>query len=233
MSFSEKLLSFLYPKKCAFCKTVMDHDSKIYICKPCLQKLPRVKEPYCKKCGKPVGEFSRPVCSNCTKHHHVFSGSFTPLVYTDFVRRAILSMKFYSASHISRALAFLIAECVISRVEDYPDFVTYVPLSEDRLQERGYDQAYLIARFLAEILELPIVSTLTHKSGHAKQSTLSPAERRENAKKSFAAKDLKLSGTGLLVDDVYTTGSTIDTCSRHLISMGCEKVYIATAAIVN
>ena len=233
MSFKEKLLSFLYPKKCAFCKRLMDHDSKMYICKSCLEKLPRVKEPYCKKCGKPIGEFSASVCNSCVKHHHVSSGSFTPLVYTDFVRLAILGMKFYSAAHISRALAFLIAECVISRGEAYPDFVTYVPLSERRLRERGYDQSYLIARFVAEILDLPLVSTLTHKSGFARQSTLSHAARRENAKRSFAPKGIKLSGKALLVDDVYTTGATIDTCARHLLSMGCEEVYIATAAIVD
>ena len=232
MSFKEKLLSFLYPKKCAFCKKVMDHGSKMYICKSCLEKLPRVKAPYCARCGRPLGEFSRSVCNSCLKNHHVFSGSFTPLVYTDFVRKAILSMKFYSAAHISRALAFLIAECVISRNEAYPDFVTYVPLSEKRLHERGYDQSYLIARFLAETLGLPIFSTLTHKDGFAKQSTLSHSARRENAKKSFVPKDIKLSGKALLVDDVYTTGATIDTCARHLLSTGCEEVYIATAAIV-
>ena len=82
-----------------------------------------------------------------------------------------------------------------------------------------------------KILSLPVKDTLYRIDGTPKQSTLSLAERRKNAKRSFFAKDIKLSGTALFIDDIYTTGSTMSHCASLLLKMGCSKVYIATVAL--
>lgn len=232
-SLFSNILSFIFPHSCVFCRKMMDYRDKTYICKDCYGSLPYISAPYCEKCGKPSGEYALSVCRDCRKFSHAFSGAFTPLIYKNEVRRAIMGMKFYSAPYVSRAFAFLIAECIISRNAPHFDFVTFVPLSPKRFNERGYNQSYLIAKYISEILDAPLVDALSRADGFARQSTLSPSERRKNAKAAFSKKSgISLSGTALLVDDVYTTGSTMDACSRLLLSMGCERVYIASAAIV-
>lgn len=129
------------------------------------------------------------------------------------------------------SFAFLIANNIIS--EDFPhiDFITYIPMSPISYKERGYNQSELIAKKCGEILNLPVVSTLERLNNTLKQSSLSLKERHKNAKKSFISKNMTLSGTALLIDDVYTTGSTMGYCSSLLMKMGCDKVYIAAVAL--
>lgn len=225
-----KILSIIYPHKCSFCGTLLKYDNEKFICGSCLSRLPYLERGGCAKCGKPLGEFALPVCADCRKYRYAFSRSFTPLVYTSSVRRAILRVKFHNAHYISRSLAFLIADRIIS--EDAPmfDFITYVPVAPEHYAVRRFDQARLIASFLSDMLAIPMTDTLIHNGGTARQSSLPKSKRRENAKASFRAKDISLSGTALLVDDIYTTGATMDACSRLLLKMGCERVFIAAAA---
>ena len=140
-------------------------------------------------------------------------------------------MKFYNKESFCRSYAYLIANSIAS--EGFPsiDFVTFIPLSPERLKERGYNQAELIARFCAEILNLPVIDSLYRINGTPKQSGLSLPERRKNAKKSFFCKDLTLKGNALLIDDIYTTGSTLNYASSLLLKMGCDKVYISAIAM--
>ncbi len=227
----EKLLSVIYPHKCSFCGALLEYDNDKFICGRCLSSLPYLEKGGCAKCGQPLGEFALPVCASCRKFHHTFSHSFTPLAYTGSVRRAILGIKFHNAHYITRSLAFLIADRILS--EDMPlfDFITYVPLSRERYAVRRFDQSRLIASFLSDIMHIPVIDALEHLDGGARQSSLPLNKRRENAKASFRAKSISLSGTALLVDDIYTTGATMDACTRLLLKMGCETVYIAAAAM--
>lgn len=227
----EKLLSVIYPHKCSFCGALLEYDNDKFICDKCLSSLPYLEKGGCAKCGQPLGEFALPVCVTCRKFHHSFSHSFTPLSYIGSVRRTILRIKFYNAQYITRSLAFLIADRILS--EDMPlfDFITYVPLSHERYATRRFDQSQLIASFLSDIMHIPVIDTLEHVGGAVRQSSLPLNKRRENARASFRAKNITLSGTALLVDDIYTTGATMDACTRLLLKMGCEKVYISAAAM--
>ena len=172
-----------------------------------------------------------PVCNICRKFKHPFSGSFTPLIYTGKVRKALLNLKFHNRESFCRSFAFLIANRIMEKGFPDIDFITYIPLSPSGFKERGFNQSELIARKCAEILNVPVIDTLYRIDGTPKQSSLSLIERRKNAKKSFFAKDMKLKGTALLIDDVYTTGSTLSHTSSLLLKMGCDKVYIASVAL--
>jgi ComF family protein len=227
----DKVLSLLYPHKCTFCNKPIKFDNDKYICDNCEKSLPYLEKGGCVKCGCPTGEFALDVCSNCRKYNHSFEKSFTPLVYTGNVRRAILRMKFYNAEYSARAFSFLIADRILSSDAPLFDFITYVPVSGERFVERGFDQAKIIADELSKIMNIPVVDSIVHRDVSCRQSSLPQYKRRKNAKESFKGKDVKLSGTALLVDDIYTTGATMDACSKLLLKMGCDKVYIASVAI--
>ena len=113
------------------------------------------------------------------------------------------------------------------------DFITYVPQSRKTRFKRGYNQSYLLAKHLSKILSLPVKDTLLRTNEGENQATLSARQRQENVKKCFFAKDISLSGTALLIDDVFTTGATASYCSKLLKNMGCKNVYVAVCAIRN
>lgn len=231
MKLSDKLFSFIFPHKCTFCRDPIEYTNNTYICSSCLEALPYVKNPRCEKCNHPREALSVSVCSICRKYNTAFYKSYTPLLYKDSVRRALLSMKFYNKEHYCKSFAILIANSIIS--SDCPsfDFITYVPLSRKGFKERGYNQSEIIAKICGEILHTPVVSTLKRIDGTPKQSTLSFLERRRNAKKSFFGKDVKISGKVLLIDDIYTTGSTLNHCASVLLKMGAERVYVSAVAL--
>lgn len=227
----KKLLSVFFPHKCTFCRKPIDYNNYRYICKDCEENLPYIQGSTCIKCSHPVEPTAMPVCYNCRKYKYSFSGSFTPLLYKDNVKKAIIGMKFYNKEAYCHSFSFLISQQVI--LKNFPsfDFITYVPLSKERFNKRGYNQSEIIATECSEILNVPIKSTLLRKDGSKQQSRLNLSERRKNVRNSFFPKDISLSGTALLIDDVYTTGSTADYCSSLLLKMGCSKVYIATVAL--
>ena len=172
-----------------------------------------------------------PICQVCRKFNHPYSGSFTPLLYEGKVRKALINYKFYNRESFSRSFGFLIADNIVRK--DFPDidFITFVPLSSDSLKELGFNQSQLIAEKCGELLNVPVKATLERINGTPKQSTLSDGERRKNAKKAFYATGQRLSGTALLIDDIYTTGSTMSHCASLLLKMGCSRVYIASVAL--
>ena len=182
-------------------------------------------------CSSPREPGSMPICHTCRKFSHPFSGSFTPLIYKDNARRAVLSMKFHNKESYCHAFAFLIVNSILK--ENFPtfDFITYVPLSRESLKERGFNQAELVAKECSKLLNIPIIDTLLRIDGTPRQSSLSMNKRRSNAKRAFKGREMALSGTALLIDDIYTTGSTLSYTASLLLKMGCDKVYISAVAI--
>ncbi|MBR5535581.1 MAG: ComF family protein [Clostridia bacterium] len=228
---SSKFLSLFLPHKCTFCREAISYKNNTFICESCMENIPFIKGDVCVRCSSPRQSGSMPVCNTCRKYSHPFTSSFTPLTYTGKVRRALLNLKFHNKENYCRSFSFLIANNIMQK--GYPDFdfITYIPLPPERLKERGFNQSELIAKGVGSILNIPVTDTLFRVNGSAKQSSLSSAERRKNPKKSFFARDMKLKGTALLIDDIYTTGSTLAYTSSLLLKMGCDKVYIATAAL--
>ncbi len=231
MKLFDKICAVLLPHKCTFCRRAIDYKNNIFICPDCMNSLPFIKGRKCLRCGIPIHENAMPVCKTCRMHKHIFTQAFIPLIYKDSVRRSIVSLKFYERKSACRAFAYLITNRIVE--EGFPlfDFITYIPISKSRLKERGYNQAELIAKMCGEILHLPVISTLHRVDGTPRQSGLSATQRRINAKRSFKKLDKKLNGTALLIDDVYTTGSTLNYTSNLLLQMGCDEVYLGAVAI--
>lgn len=220
------LLQYIFPPRCAVCRRLLPAGTKREICPDCESGLPRIEDPRCGICGAPMGEFAMPWCAQCADGRP-FVKCFVPFRYEGGVRRAITNMKYYDRPGRSRFFAGEIAR----ELGDFrPDFITYVPQSSKTDRKRGYNQTQLIARELGRLLKIPVKSTLVHSPGGIHQVGLSRSRRRANARKLYRAGEGRLSGTALLVDDVTTTGATLDTCCKLLRDMGCEAVYAAAAA---
>ena len=225
----DKILNLLFPPKCPFCQKLL--TVKTPVCPDCMKELPFTGEHTCRICGRPLEEFSHPVCADCKSRKIYFEHAFIPLIYKDCAREAAIAMK---AAHpyYAKAFAYLLADKILSSPY-YDDFdcVTFVPQNPRSAGERGYNQAQLIAKELAKLLNLPCKATLKRTNAGKQQHTLNAQERRENVKQCYFKTDLNGDGTALLVDDIYTTGATSNYCSRLLKEMGFSKVYLAIALV--
>lgn len=219
------LLDLVLPPRCVVCGRV-----ETWLCRTCAQKLPLADRPVCPRCGD---AWEGPgVCDRCrTTPLHLASIS-SAFVYEDAVRDAIHALKYRGGQGVARPLAERMAEAW--QVHHLAaDLLVPVPLHIDREAQRGYNQSQLLARELAIQIGLPLAELLLYRvRATASQTRLSPRERWSNVKDAFAcatATDL----TGLritLVDDVATTGATLDACAVALLARGARTVNAFTLA---
>jgi len=213
MGFFSSILDLLFPPKCVFCGRIL-HDKLDSYCDKCIESLP-----YTLNGGKQEGDY--------------YEYCISPLYYRGAVRRSLLRYKFRGASGYAGAYAKIIADCIREHPDIGYDIISWVPLSDKRERSRGYDQAMLLA--LATALELDYVAVETLKKPHdvkAQSELGGAAERRANISGAYVAADPELieGKTVLLIDDIVTTGSTLDECAHVLLSAGAERVVCASLA---
>ena len=224
-----KILDFFFPPKCAFCNEIL--TTKVPVCDDCIQTLPFIDEDACTICGTPIDEYSHSICASCRKEKRWFEHSFVPLVYEDSAKKSAVALK-SAHPYYAKAFAYLLADKILASPYYVKfDYITFVPQNSVTRRKRGYNQAELIAKELSKLLCIPCISTL-HRSNDGKpQHTLTAPQRRENVKKCYYKTDIKGNGIVLLVDDIYTTGSTANYCAKLLRQMGFSKVYLAVSLI--
>lgn len=209
MSLREKLLDLFFPPRCAFCRTVGVHG----VCQNCEKTLPRTPEPLCK-------DTSFGVCA-------------APLLYEGVVRESLLRFKFHGVQGAAEGYGALLAQCVAEELGGEFDLVTWVPVSRERERERGYDQAFLLARETAKHWGTKPVRLLRKTRDNAAQSGLSSAaERQGNVLGVYKAENTEMlkNARVLLIDDILTTGSTLGECVRVLKEAGAKSVVCAALA---
>ena len=203
------------------------------MCEDCLRKLPFTDTYTCRICGKPLEEFSHSQCLSCREEKRHFVYSFVPLVYEDFSKKAVIRLKHSNHPYYSRALAYLIADKMLSspNYKEF-DFITCIPQNSRTHTKRGYNQSELIAKELSKLIKVPFIKTLHRNNEGARQATLNRAERKKNVKKCYTKTNITFNGERiLLVDDVYTTGETANYCAKLLKGMGAKEVYLAVSMI--
>lgn len=208
-----RCLDLLYPPKCVFCDTLLK-DGEVYFCTQCGETVPVAEEEDVFRKGK-----------------H-FDRCIAPLYYCDMVRDSFLDYKFHEKTWRAGTYASLLEPYVRSAFPSL-DVVTWIPLSRRTLRDRGYDQAQLIARELSLRLKLPCEAMLEKVRDTQQQSRLqSPEERRSNVRNAFSLKrGARVEGRNiLLIDDIITTGSTMESCSRVLERAGAAQVHCAAVA---
>lgn len=217
-------LDLLFPPACGGCGKLGARW-----CDDCQQKLAPIPEPICEVCGEP--QIDKNICDRCISTRPAFTALRSCVVFKEPIRPALHKMKYRREVGLGEALAWNAAE-LIDKLGWMADAVTPIPLSEQRFAERGYNQVDLIAHPLARLMRWQYLPGALHRSRHTRsQVGLSANERRENVSGAFIAKPQLVKGkTILLMDDVATTGATLDSASRSLIDAGAIKVYAFTFA---
>lgn len=201
-------------------------------CDKCYPLLERNDGYICDHCGSPV-EYPVEYCNCCAGKNVNFDFARSEFIYTGEVKKLIRAMKFSSKAYLADVLAEETFEKFI-KCGYKADIVLYVPMTKKRERSRGYNQGRLIARRIAYLAGLPLGDgVVSKKEGAARQVGLTREERRRNLDGSFRVED-KSAVAGkrvLLVDDVMTTGSTMDVLAAALKKAGAAEVSVLTVAV--
>lgn len=231
--FFNALLDVILPPICHICHSFIPNADKLHICPTCRDRLPLVFSPLCSICGIPftgAGDDHR--CGACLTHPPHFDSARAHFLYEGPIRDLIHSFKYNQHTHLRSPLALLTLEGVGGFLANHkPNLIVPVPLHHSRLRHRGFNQAVLLGRIFSRQLSLSMLpDALVRTRPTEPQIMLSAAERRLNVKGAFSVKRAeRIAGKRiLLLDDVITTGSTMDECARELKKAGAEVV-IATS----
>ncbi len=233
------LTKLLFPGACPICGEVQEQcvtgEDAARICPSCEKMVRRVAQPFCLKCGKPLGRSGgrREYCSDCVRKKHLFVQGRAVFVYAG-VARGMYRMKYGNR----RDFAVTFAREAYEALGDWiryvqPQALIPVPLHPARRRKRGYNQAELLARELSKLTGIPMERGLVKRRiNTSPQKELNVAERKNNLKNAFQiSKNSVHLIKVLLIDDIYTTGSTVDAVAKTLMLAGIEKVYVLCICI--
>lgn len=228
----EKLLQLLWPNICPFCGKA----ERSGICVSCRKKLRAltVREPRCMKCGKPVRYEVQEYCEDCKHTHHYYDRGVALWLHKPPVNISIYQFKYHNQRKFARYYAEEILAEYQTLIQTWrPEVIVPVPLYSKRRRERGYNQAQILGEELGRRLSVPVAGTLVKRMLETTpQKMLDHKERRRNLDRAFAVKrSAHVPKRVLLVDDIYTTGNTIDAVAKVLKSKGAIKVYFLTISI--
>lgn len=232
------MINLLYPRRCPVCGDIV-FPEKLLIHPSCISKLSPVKAPFCKKCGKEIISDRMEYCYDCSRHPHTFEWGMALFNYNEAAKGSMAAVKyknrreyldFYAASMDCRFRKMVL------RLK--ADVLVPVPIHPSRRRKRGYNQAEELTARLSKLWDIPMdARLLVRKKKTAPQRELNPAERLKNLQEAFAADREYMEGIGgvlesvILVDDIYTTGSTVEACTRALKEAGVKRVYFVVICI--
>ena len=230
---SDFLTDILFPRRCPVCGDIVLPKGNL-ICPGCMAKLSWVRRPVCKKCGKEVLDETIEYCRDCARHKRSFDYGLSLINYDDTASRSMARIKYNNRREYLDFYSEAMVRKMGKRIRSMDgDALIPVPVHPSRLRERGFNQAEELARRLSGPLGIPVnTSVLKRKRKTAPQKNLDSSGRLKNLEQAFTAAALP-SGMQkvILVDDIYTTGSTIEACARVLRKAGAEHVYFVTIFI--
>lgn len=232
-----KVFEGLFPTNiyCVCCGSIIDGSRKYALCDNCIEKLNWLEEKTCEKCGKILNKEShKNICNDCGETAHYFDKGYTCTQYGLYERAMIMDFKYRDKSWIGRKIGEIMAERISLENIDV-DMVIPVPVHKSRMEERGYNQAEILARVVAKGLGKPMETGLIERKEETKaMKDLGRWERIENTKNAFSIvseKKSTIEGSKiLLIDDIYTTGATLDGCCKVLKNAGVERANVLTFA---
>jgi len=230
------LADIVFPPACLTCGAIFDHPEGLPFCPSCLSKIKFITSPLCVRCGMPfIGTTGTDHdCGDCIISTPMFSSARAVGHYEDILLDAIHDFKYKGKSSLGKILGRWMSEY------NYPSFnissftlIIPVPLHPKRLKERGFNQSVLLARELSGRFSIPLdIFTLKRQVCTEPQVHLGKKERESNVRNAFIVSDSKKISNQkiILVDDVYTTGSTVKECARILLKEGALTVGVLTLA---
>lgn len=230
----KKLLDWLYPARCVFCDCLLEKREN-YLCSQCRGHMPEpIREPRCKKCSKPLESEEKEYCYDCTEYQHSYDRGLAVFAYRDPMKEALMRFKFHGRKEYGEFLGKLL--CMYGKTflqQTKPQVIIPVPVHRKKKNRRGYNQAEVLAAAVSRGFSIPIRTDLVLRRKFTKaQKELNRKERKRNLKQAFYVKnEVKDYQTVLIVDDIYTTGSTVNAIAEKLKNQGVQKVYFLVLCI--
>lgn len=203
----EKILELIFPRKCMFCNEKINER---YTCGKCLNIIKYYKE----WVEKPVDAYyDKLICA---------------MKYSGKPRNQMLKFKFNAAKYLAKGFAEILFQKII-KYDINADLIIPVPISKKRYYERGYNQSELIVKYLSRLIKLEYRNDILIKvKNNNRQSELSENKRKDNVKDAYSIKNAEMikGKKIILIDDIYTTGSTVNECSKILKKVGASQVVV-------
>ncbi len=236
MTLKNYLLNIISPPRCVACNERISLNTKAIFCHKCGKDYFLNNRATCKVCGKPIYENRASACAVCNTEKIWYIKNISRYLYKGSIKTAIQNMKFKRRMWISYEFGRSLCKTIKEAYADISfDMILYVPMSSLREMTRGFNQSYEMAEIISEMLNIPMGKNIIFKKpGIKTQSGLNRKERITNIKNAFYIKNSHLltDKTVLLIDDVFTTGSTVNECARILKKNGALAVYVATLSTV-
>lgn len=228
----QTVLDIVYPRTCPICGKITGKGAKI--CPNCRNGLIYLQEPRCKKCSKALTTEEAEYCYDCSRTEHSYDTGISVFSYNKAMRESVTAFKY----HNKREYADFYVDEICNRYRNLmmtwkADGIIPVPIHKSKLTKRGFNQATLLARGISGTTGIPVYEKyLIRTKKTTPQKELNNRERKKNLKKAFLISDnnVKLNSV-IIVDDIYTTGSTVDACAELLKEAGVEKVYFISLCI--
>lgn len=227
-----EVVSLFYPPRCPVCDRILQPG--LMLCAGCRGKIQTVREPVCKRCGKPMEDASAEYCGDCAKREHTYRQGKAVFVYREGICKSMYRFKYggrreyavFYAREAVRLYGGWVKKCGV-------EAIVPIPMYEPKRRRRGYNQAEVFAKELGRGLTLPVESGLIRRvRGTVPQKELNDRERKHNLKNAFQlTADIVKYKYILLVDDIYTTGSTMDEAAGVLLSGGVSHIYYICISI--
>lgn len=229
----QKLGGLLYPEICLCCGD--RGEDGLDLCRRCRERLPWIAHA-CKRCACPLPDTDAETCGACSDRDMYFDRAVVPFLFDKFIQEAIYNFKFNAKLNYGGLLARLLAQHVRQRRMETPDLLVPVPLHPKRLRRRGFNQALEISRILNKITRCSVSFGDVRRIRETRAQMELPAPQREaNVKNAFALKTSKSSFGGkrvAIIDDVMTTGSTVNEVAKCLRKAGAEEIHVWVVARV-
>ena len=219
-----------FPGECVLCGQLQKYPE--VLCDPCQERLPWIRVPRCKLCGTPFPELWRvAICPDCRLRRPRLTRIRSLFLYETAVMQMIRQVKF---SRQARPLHYFAEQLNLRILQDFPRNIAAlvpVPLHRAREWERTFNQSALLARYVSELSGIPVVDLLRRIKRTPAQTSLSGQARRRNLQSAFQMKaEATIPRSVILIDDVVTTGATLESCAAVLRKAGVRRVYGLTIA---
>lgn len=228
------IINWLYPNKCLLCFQVLPISCKDVVCLDCIKLLKYIESPTCSICGRHENK-GNALCNDCKDDTFYFKQNFAAFLYDDTVKNIIHKLKYSNHPEYAAKLGILMANkflglSILSEI----DYIMPAPMHKARKNKRGFDQSEILARQASKIFNIKLALNFAIRTKNTdKQSTLKPNERKDNVWQAFKVVNPNLTENKsfLIVDDIYTTGSTLNELSRTLIEAKAKNIYTMTLAV--
>lgn len=230
----ETLRELLYPSRCAVCDGILGStDKRKGICTDCGGKLRYIREPKCMKCGGPLSDDGEEYCRNCKGRRYSYDRGFALYEYNT-VRSAVYRFKYGGRREYAAFFGREMVRHMSRELRSWqPQVLIPVPMYAGKERSRGYNQAAELAYAIGRYSGIPVRTDLVRRIRKTRpMKELNARERQRNIKNAFLiSQDVVKLQVVMLVDDIYTTGTTVDEIARGLRAYGVKKIYYAALSI--